>query len=167
MQIGYIPTAWKLATLRMLLKPDKLPSLTISYRLISLTSSVMKLFERVIEQKLRFYEEGTGFINNYQSGFGQNKSTDYHLFNLPLSIFSKIYEKIMYARLYQFLEKSDLFYSLQFGFRAKHSNDALISIIENIKESIDNNKFGCRVFLDLKKAFHTVNHKILLGKLQH
>ena len=47
-QLGYIPTAWKLATLRMLLKPDKLPSLTTSYRPISLISSIMKLFERVI-----------------------------------------------------------------------------------------------------------------------
>ena len=48
-QIGYTPTAWKLATLRMLLKPDKLPSLTSSYRPISIMSSIMKLFERVIE----------------------------------------------------------------------------------------------------------------------
>ena len=44
-QIGYIPTAWTLATLCMLLKPDKLPSLTTSYRSISLMSSMMKLFE--------------------------------------------------------------------------------------------------------------------------
>ena len=74
----------------------------------------------------------------------------------------------MYARLYHFLEKSDLFYSLQFGFRAKHSTSyALISITETIKESIDNNKFGCGVFLDLRKAFDTVNHKIVLEKLQH
>ena len=43
-QMGYIPTAWKLATLRMLLKPDKLPSLTSSYRPISLMSSIVKLF---------------------------------------------------------------------------------------------------------------------------
>ena len=44
-QIGYIPTVWKLATLHMLLKPDKLPSFTTSYRPISLMSSIMKLFE--------------------------------------------------------------------------------------------------------------------------
>ena len=62
-KIGYIPTAWKLATLRMLLKPDKLPSLTSSYRPISLMSSIMKLFERVIEQRLRSYPEHIGFIN--------------------------------------------------------------------------------------------------------
>ena len=44
-QLGYIPTAWKIATLRILLKPDKLPSLTTSYRPISLISSIMKLFK--------------------------------------------------------------------------------------------------------------------------
>ena len=48
-QIGYTPTAWKLATLRILLKPDKLPSLATIYRPISFMSSIMKLFERVIE----------------------------------------------------------------------------------------------------------------------
>ena len=85
-QIGYIPTAWKLATFRMLLKPDKLPSLATSYRPISLMSSIMKLFERVIEQRLCSYLEDIGFINKYQSGFRQNKSTDDHLFRLSQSV---------------------------------------------------------------------------------
>ena len=82
MQIGYIPTAWKVATLCMLLKPDRLSSLTSSYRPISLTSSIMKLFERMIEQRLCSYPEDIGFINKYQSGFRQAKSTDDHLFRL-------------------------------------------------------------------------------------
>ena len=77
-QLGYIPTAWKIATLRMLLKPDKLPSLTTSYRPISLISSIMKLFERVIEH--------IGYINKHQSGFRKAKSTDDHLFRLSQSI---------------------------------------------------------------------------------
>ena len=85
-QLGYIPTAWKLATLRMLLKPDKLPSLTSSYRPISLISSIMKLFERVIEQRLRSHLEHIGFINKHQSGFRKAKSTDDHLFRLSQSI---------------------------------------------------------------------------------
>ena len=68
-QRGFIPTAWKLATLRMLLKPDKLPSLTTSYRPISLMSSVMKQFEQSNEQRLRSYLEDISFINKYQSGF--------------------------------------------------------------------------------------------------
>ena len=49
-ELGYIPTAWKIATLRMLLKPDKLPTLTTSYMPISLISSIMKLFGRVMNK---------------------------------------------------------------------------------------------------------------------
>ena len=85
-QIGYIPTAWKLASLHMLLKPYKLPSLTTSYRPISLISSIIKLFERVIEQRLRSYQEDKGFINKYQSGFIQNKSPNDHLFRLSQTV---------------------------------------------------------------------------------
>ena len=85
-QIGYIPTEWKLATLCMLLKTDTQPSLTTSYRPISIMSSIMKLFEQVNEQRLRSYLEDIGFINKYQSGFRQNKSTDDHLFRLFQSV---------------------------------------------------------------------------------
>ena len=88
-QIGYIPPAWRLAALRMLLKPDKLPSLTTSYRPISLMSSIMKLFERVIEQRLCSYLEDIGFINKYLSGFRQAKSTDDHLFRLSQSVMER------------------------------------------------------------------------------
>ena len=70
----------------MLLKPDKLSSLTTSYRPISLISSIMKLFERVIEQRLRSHPEQIGFINKHQSGFRRAKSTDDHLFRLFQSI---------------------------------------------------------------------------------
>ena len=70
----------------MLLKPDKLPSLSTSYRPISLISSIMKLFERVIEQRLRSHLEHIGFINKHQSGFRRAKSTDDHLFRLSQSI---------------------------------------------------------------------------------
>ena len=70
----------------MLLKPDKLPSLTTSYRPISLISSVMKLFERVIELRLRSHLENIGFLNKHQSGFRRAKSTNDHLFRLSQSI---------------------------------------------------------------------------------
>ena len=85
-QLGYIPTALKIAILRMLLKPDKLPSLTTNYKPISLISSIMKLFERVIEQRLRSHLEHIEFINKHQSGFRKGKSTDDHLFRLSQSI---------------------------------------------------------------------------------
>ena len=70
----------------MLLKPDKSPYLTTSYRPISLISSIMKLFERIIEQRLRTHLEHIGFISKHQSGFRRAKSTDDHLFRLSQSI---------------------------------------------------------------------------------
>ena len=93
-QIGYIPTAWKLDTLRMLLKPNKLPSLTTNHRPIS---SVMKLFERVIEQRPRSYLEYIDFVNKYQLGFRQAKSIDDHIFRLPQSVMETFNRRVVAA----------------------------------------------------------------------
>ena len=74
----------------------------------------------------------------------------------------------MYKRLYDFLEKHSILYSFQFGFRESHSiNHALVSMTDTIKNSLDNRKFGCGIFLDLQKAFDTVNHSIFLMKLEN
>ena len=79
-----------------------------------------------------------------------------------LSVFDKIMEKIMHKRLYHFLEVNNILYSKQFGFRKNNSTmNALINITEKIKESIDKGKYGCGIFIDLRKAFDTVNHDIL------
>ena len=85
-QLSYIPIAWKIATLSMLLKPDKLISLTTSYRPISLISSIMKLFEGSLNKRLRSHLEQIGFINKHQSGFRRAMSTDDRLFRLSQSI---------------------------------------------------------------------------------
>ena len=79
-----------------------------------------------------------------------------------LFIFDKIIEKIMHRRLYDFLEHHSILFENQFGFRRNNSTDyALMEITEKIKESIDRGQFGCGIFIDLKKAFDTVNHDIL------
>ena len=72
----------------------------------------------------------------------------------------------MHKRLYNFFDTFHVLYPLKFGFSEEHSTiHALLSLTESIKLSIDNGKFCCGIFLDLQKA--TVNHKILLGKLEH
>ena len=89
----------------------------------------------------------------------------------PISLLSnldKILEKLMYTRIFKFLNNNNLFYPLQFGFRQNYSTmHALISLTETIRKYLDEGKFACGIFVDLQKAFDTVEQNILLAKLEH
>ena len=62
----------------------------------------------------------------------------------------------------------DVFAPNQDGFRfGKNTTDCLVDLLEQITKSIDNGEFAVMLFLDLSKAFHTVNHSILLSKLSY
>lgn len=84
-----------------------------------------------------------------------------------LSSFSQIFEKLVYKQLTSYIEKYKIINECQFGFRKGHSTEqAITEITDNLKKSIDNNLYTCGVFLDFAKAFDTVNHAILLKKLE-
>ena len=89
----------------------------------------------------------------------------------PISLLSnlnKILEKIMHKRIYAFLEKYEILYNLQFGFRSKYSTThALIHMTEAIRSALDSGNVTCGIFVDFAKAFDTVNHEILLKKLDN
>ena len=85
-----------------------------------------------------------------------------------LSVFNGIMEKLMYNRLINFIEKLNIIYAKQFGFRSHHSTEhAILSIVDKIHDGIDTRNFSCGIFLDFSKALDTVNHDILINKLDH
>ena len=89
----------------------------------------------------------------------------------PISLLSninKIFEKTLHSRIYNFLEKNNMIYDFQFGFRKNHNtNDALLTLTSTIQTALDNGDLSAAVFVDLQKAFDTVEHSILLEKLDH
>ena len=74
----------------------------------------------------------------------------------------------MYKILYTFLNKNNVICNLQFGFSQQYSTShALINITENVRKALDDGNIGCEVFVNLQKAFDTVDIQILLAKLNH
>jgi len=89
----------------------------------------------------------------------------------PISLLpsiSKILEKIVHKRLYNFLNSNNLLIPNQYGFRKSHSTDyALIKLYDKIIHSLSNKEHTFGIFMDLSKAFDTINHEILINKLHN
>ena len=84
-----------------------------------------------------------------------------------LSIFCKILEKIMHRRLYDFLNKCKILINDQFGFRKDFSTSlSILNLTDYILQELNSGNFCCGVFMDLSKAFDTIDHHILLKKIE-
>ena len=84
-----------------------------------------------------------------------------------LPIFDKVIEKVIHKRvIMSYLDEFDILIPNQFGFQAnKSTSSAILSLTHTLSAALKNNETCCAIFLDLAKAFDTVDHKILLKKL--
>ena len=101
------------------------------------------------------------------------KKRDPHIFdnNRPISLLSSIsktFEKVIFNQVYAYFTNNDLFYNSQYGFRKLHSTEyASLEMVDRISQYLDNGKLPITVYLDLSKAFDTINHEILLKKIKY
>ena len=85
-----------------------------------------------------------------------------------LSSISKVFERVVFNQLYQYLDVNNLLFDSQYGFRKQHSTElAALELIDRIHKSMDNGQIPVSIFLDLSKAFDTLDHTILPSKLKH
>ena len=101
------------------------------------------------------------------------KKDDIHLLNnyRPISLLpaiSKVFEKVVHNQLMNYFLENNLFYDHQYGFREGFSTElALTEFVDRISAILDNRQIPFAIFMDLSKAFDTLDHSILLTKLRH
>ena len=148
--------------------PDCIPTMVVKFIVPSIISPLTKLINLSFENGIfRSSLKRAKVIVLYKGG-RRNDPAYYRLIFL-LSVLSKIFEKTMLSRLLDFIQaKSFFFHDFQFAFRAKHSTEhACVTLLNFLHTALDSGLIPAAIFLDVRKAFDSLTHGILLYKLPH
>ena len=146
--------------------PEGIPRKYLKLSALIISTILAKLYNNCIQSSTYPSALKIGRAVPIHKSGTKNACSNYRPISL-LSPLTKLFEKCLHERLYAYLEKFKLFTPNQFGFKQKSSTTlAVRELNDNIVENLDEQKNTCAIFLELKKAFDTVNHQILLEKLE-
>lgn len=146
---------------------DELSNQVLKKIIKAISNPLQIVFNKSISEGKVPNEMKNAIITPIHKAKSRSEISNYRPVSVLTSI-SKILEKIVYKRMYGFLQSNNILYESQYGFRSNMSTvDAITELIGSIIKNLDQKKFSLVIYLDLSKAFDTVNHKILLNKLYH
>ena len=133
--------------------------------MVELSKPLTYLINRCLEKSIFPSSEKIARISPIYKSSEHNLLTNYRPISI-LPVLSKVFELIVHEQLYTYLENNNLLSNVQFGFRRNRSTQHAVTLLsDHIRTSTDNQMYTGVVFLDLSKAFDTVDHGCLLSKL--
>ena len=144
---------------------DKMPAKVLNLSADIISPSLTYIFNRSLETGTYIDDWKKARVVPIFKSDDRRKCENYRPISI-IPIVSKVFEKEIFRQLYCYLSKNELMSRFQSGFRPKHSTlSALIQLCDQLLKNRDNGKMNCVAFHDVKKAFDTINHKILLHKM--
>ena len=148
-------------------KSSDIPIHVIKYSSPVITPYLVKYFNNCMNKGYFPDELKTGRISPIYKKENEELLENYRPIS-TLPVFGKVMEKLIYRRLYSFFTSKGLIHENQFGFRKGHSTShALNYSVEHIKSLLNNKQHVLGIFIDLSKAFDTIDHNILITKLNN
>ena len=134
---------------------------------VALAPILTKLYNKCLQQECFPDEFKVGQVITIPKTLAPKELGEFRPISL-LNLFSKVFKKVLKTKIMDFIGKYNILAHEQYGFTANNSTElAITTIYDEFLDNLDKNHYTCAIFLDIKKAFDSLDHKILLKKLDH